>query len=421
MSITGNGIMYGTQVASGAASPGLIWTSYNGYFNDDVNFFSTAATRSIGGVYTGTVSNLTNVATATNNVWGVNANDSYSIQWIGYFLAPSTGTYTWATNSDDASYLWIGSNAVTGFTTANATVINGSPHGMRTITGTASLTAGVYYPIRIQFGEQGGGDDMQVYFQLPGSGTAIYNGVGYYFNTVATVASTVLVKLTFDYLVSWQSFKGTSTGSQFYLTVKGASVLPTTDSTGNYTLTLVGTGVALVTNDATRGKVITFPNTGGWSTNFNLPIIHTRLFWVKLINTTSANNTLSTTSRPLWFSAFNYMNFSMNYPGTTYADSTNTVVAGVWYFYALTYDGTTANLYRNGILDYSVTVASAATPDSLSIGNYSAGNFLNGYLDNIRCYNTSLTQDQIQAIYNYELANPSTFYYEILDSTKPVI
>ena len=201
--------------------------------------------------------------------------------------------------------------------------------------------------------------------------------------------------------------------SQFYINVKGASVLPTTDSTGNYTLGLVGTGPSLVTNDATRGKVLSFPNTGGWSTNFNLPIIHTRLFWVKLNDTTSNNNTLSTTSRPFWFSNTNYMNFCMNYPaGAIYVDSTNTVVAGVWYFYALTYDGITVNLYRNGILDYSINTTSTATPDSLMIGNYSAPYYLNGYLDNIRCYNTALTQSQILSIYNYESNYPTLSYPE---------
>ena len=56
--------------------------------------------------------------------------------------------------------MWIGDNAVTGFTTANATVNNGGAHGVVERSGTANLTAGVYYPIRIQFGEASGGDSM---------------------------------------------------------------------------------------------------------------------------------------------------------------------------------------------------------------------------------------------------------------------
>lgn len=43
---------------------------------------------------------------------------------------------------------------------AGPVVINSGGNLALEITGTATLTAGVYYPIRIQFGEQGGGDVM---------------------------------------------------------------------------------------------------------------------------------------------------------------------------------------------------------------------------------------------------------------------
>ena len=35
---------------------------------------------------------------------------------------------------------------------------NGGAHGDQEASGSIALTAGVYYPIRIQFGEAGGGD-----------------------------------------------------------------------------------------------------------------------------------------------------------------------------------------------------------------------------------------------------------------------
>ena len=63
--------------------------------------------------------------------------------------------------------MWVGSNAITGFTTANAIVNNGGTHAARERSGTISLTAGVYYPIRIQFGESGGGDIMTFYYSTP--------------------------------------------------------------------------------------------------------------------------------------------------------------------------------------------------------------------------------------------------------------
>jgi phosphosulfolactate phosphohydrolase-like enzyme len=63
--------------------------------------------------------------------------------------------------------MWIGANAQTGFTTTNATVNNGGLHGPVEASGTASLTAGAYYPVRIQFGERGGGDVLTFNYSTP--------------------------------------------------------------------------------------------------------------------------------------------------------------------------------------------------------------------------------------------------------------
>ena len=41
---------------------------------------------------------------------------------------------------------------MSGYTTANALVNNGGLHGAQEVTATIDLTAGVYYPIRIQAG-----------------------------------------------------------------------------------------------------------------------------------------------------------------------------------------------------------------------------------------------------------------------------
>ena len=90
------------------------------------------------------------------------------------------------TTSDDASYLWIGNNATAGFTTANATVNNGGLHGSVEITSSpVSLVAQNYYPIRVQFGEQGGGDFVTVNFSTA-TITKTTNGLGYYYYNPAT-------------------------------------------------------------------------------------------------------------------------------------------------------------------------------------------------------------------------------------------
>ena len=131
-----------------AYAPGLFRTTYSGYFADNVAFFATATPTA------------TTVQTNPIEEPATDAGSSFSMQWLGYFLPTTTETYTFFLASDDASYLWIGSNAVSGFSTANATVNNGGLHGVVETSGTAALTAGVYYPIRIQFGENSGGDAM---------------------------------------------------------------------------------------------------------------------------------------------------------------------------------------------------------------------------------------------------------------------
>ena len=139
---------------------GLFKTTYSGYFADNVSFFATATPTTFG------ANPATSVQTTTISEPSSDDGSSFSVQWLGYFLPSTTETYTFFTSSDDASYVWVGSNAITGFTTGNATVNNGGLHGNQERSGTASLTAGVYYPIRIQFGENGGGDVIHHYLLL---------------------------------------------------------------------------------------------------------------------------------------------------------------------------------------------------------------------------------------------------------------
>ena len=92
--------------------------------------------------------------------------DNYGFIAIGYFKPPTTGTYTFFTSSDDYSGVWVGDIAAasSGRTSGNATVNNGLslPSGggqaNTKVSGTISLTAGVWYPIRIVH-EEGTGQD----------------------------------------------------------------------------------------------------------------------------------------------------------------------------------------------------------------------------------------------------------------------
>lgn len=140
---------------------GLFKTTYSGYFNDDVSFFTTATPATVG------TNPATSVQTTSIFEGSGDSGSNFSCQWLGYFKPTTTEIYTFYTSSDDASYAWIGDNAITGFTTTNAIVKNGGLHGTTEQSGTISLTAGVYYPIRIQFGELSGGDVLTFNFSTP--------------------------------------------------------------------------------------------------------------------------------------------------------------------------------------------------------------------------------------------------------------
>lgn len=163
-------------------SNGLQFALYDGYYNDDVNYFTNRTPLS-----TGFVNSISNLDSGINNV--DRPADNFSIQWLGYFRANSTGTWTFYTNSDDSSLLWIGSNAESSFTRSNATVDNGDTHSPRERSGTIFLTAGIFYPIRVQYGEQDGGETMTLSFEEPGFPRRRINGTNFFFNNLYTSAS----------------------------------------------------------------------------------------------------------------------------------------------------------------------------------------------------------------------------------------
>jgi hypothetical protein len=147
-----------------------------GYFADNPAIFSTWTEQ-----YIGSTTDMTDINKATG---GIVPNDSswsvYSVEWFGYFYATVTDTYTFYAVSDDSSYVWIGSSALSGYTTTNCLINNGNLHGATEVSKTINLTKGTYYPIRCQFGENYGGDNFTFSF----STTTIprtYNMSGYVF------------------------------------------------------------------------------------------------------------------------------------------------------------------------------------------------------------------------------------------------
>jgi hypothetical protein len=181
------------------------------FFNGD--WRSTISTGNIGTLPLTTTNESSNVTgsggmPSADHRYGINLwdyityttiGDSYGFIAIGYFKPPTTGTYTFYTSSDDGSGVWIGSDALPGATrtTSNAVVNNGmgSGQGNTKRSGTISLTANTYYPIRIVHDEGSGGDNLtfswagpsisettdltQYFYSISLSGTLTGNYFGY--------------------------------------------------------------------------------------------------------------------------------------------------------------------------------------------------------------------------------------------------
>ena len=137
--------------------PGLYRRTYTGYFADTPDWFDSASIRSTG------------ISTSVIGLTGFDTGDLFSIQWLGYFKPQVTGIHTFFTNSDDGSYVWIGTNAISGYTIDNALVSNGGLHTVTERSNSVMLIAHEenYYPIRIQYGDYNGAQRMSVSYSAP--------------------------------------------------------------------------------------------------------------------------------------------------------------------------------------------------------------------------------------------------------------
>jgi PKD repeat protein len=83
------------------------------------------------------------------SVWPIDMvgrQENFSVNWDGYFQAPSADTYTFYLNSDDGSWLWVDDTLL---------IDNGGDHSAREYTGTTSLATG-YHHVVVRMYENGG-------------------------------------------------------------------------------------------------------------------------------------------------------------------------------------------------------------------------------------------------------------------------
>ena len=90
--------------------------------------------------------------------------DYYAFEFIGELFITTPGEYTFYTNSDDGSGLWIGKEG-----SETYVVDNDGLHGMQKRSGTIELSSGPHR-IVVKFFERSGGDDLIVSYKGPDTG-----------------------------------------------------------------------------------------------------------------------------------------------------------------------------------------------------------------------------------------------------------
>lgn len=215
----GNTSPSSNQLTAAAAFSGLNYKYYtfSGTWNAMADFGTLTP------VATGNVPNITlSSATQTTN---------YAYLWQGFITIPVTGSYSFQTNSDDGSNLYLGAlNQQTSPYSFSGTplVKNDGLHGTQTITSTTlTLTAGVY-PIAITYYQQGGGASMNMYWNTPQTGSSYVKIPDSAFQQKVAVPGAVpappsLLKATAvsakKVQLTWQDNSTNETGFQVYRSV----------------------------------------------------------------------------------------------------------------------------------------------------------------------------------------------------------
>jgi hypothetical protein len=158
---------YGKSAAPAATDPGggvllvsnqtagLRGIGRSGYHNENVNYTDTTNQGPFGP--------YPDILSITN--YGTNISRLYR----GYKYIYTTGNYRFRLTSDDGAYMWVGTNAISGYTIANSYINNGGSHAPIAVTGgLLALTAGFFYPIRIVYGNGGGGSQLTLEWDGPG-------------------------------------------------------------------------------------------------------------------------------------------------------------------------------------------------------------------------------------------------------------
>jgi len=147
-------------------SIGLYLSNYSGYFSNGAPLVQDTPALVSTQWFSNHAGNLTTTVAGDTLAYFSVSGTVISKQWVGYFKPQVTDNYQFYINSDDACYVWIGTKAISSYDHTNRDLFGragGTPpyNGLQT-SSVIALTAGRYYPVRIQWGNRVAGGELTV-------------------------------------------------------------------------------------------------------------------------------------------------------------------------------------------------------------------------------------------------------------------
>lgn len=100
---------------------------------------------------------------------------NYTFEWTGWFRAPKTGTYNFWLQADDDAHMWMNYPALEN-QNADGNQIVSTSNSLTKTSNSLIMTEGMWYPVRIQYGEWGGAEMCQVYWSTTDTDGVAYAG-----------------------------------------------------------------------------------------------------------------------------------------------------------------------------------------------------------------------------------------------------
>jgi large repetitive protein len=245
--LAGNSSARSNQVSTSAVANGLAYKYYTGTWNN-LPDFNTLTPLTTG------FSPIPDISVATQE-------DGFGFVWEGYINIPVTGSYTFFTNSDDGSKLWID----TKYDASKTPLVNNDgPHGGQDASGTVTLTKGLHM-IAMAYNEIAGGQTMTAWWQSTDAGITkqqipasayieapVVTGAvpKYPGNLLATALSYNKIKLT------WADSSNNETGFEVYRATSTAGPYATVATVPANTVTYTDSNLVASTTYYYRVKAI---------------------------------------------------------------------------------------------------------------------------------------------------------------------